>query len=126
MDEHTCVCISSAQGEDVADRKWALGVSYEAGAQLPMSVAAECVQQTCGGHEGQGVMPETHEEKCICLSEDRQRPTDVLVNSYRPQAIWDTSVPISSITRRGRGSLCVESWPSCPLEPFPNVNRPPS
>lgn len=33
---------------------------------------------------------------------------------------------MSSKTLRGRGSLLVESCPSCPLDPFPNVNRPPS
>lgn len=55
--KHTCVCISNAQGLDVSDRKWALSISSEACTQLALSVAAESVNQTSGGHECQGVVP---------------------------------------------------------------------
>lgn len=57
--------MSSAQGVDVADRKWAFGVSDEARAKLPLRVAAESIQQACGGHEGQGVMPVAHKKTML-------------------------------------------------------------
>lgn len=46
-------------------------------------------------------------------------------STHLPQAIWDTSLPISSRTLRGFTSSFMESCPSCPQEPAPNVNTPP-
>lgn len=45
--------------------------------------------------------------------------------THLPQAIWDTSLPMSSRTLRGFTSSFMESWPSCPQEPAPKVNTPP-
>lgn len=48
------------------------------------------------------------------------------VRIYLPQAICDTSEPISSKTFLGRSSSLVELCPSCPWAPDPNEKTPPS